>query len=595
MLSTLIDFPDPHSPSAARLRLRFGEPLRVWQAHSAGEVAAVIEEVERAAREGRWCVGGLAYEAASAFDSAFSTHAPQPGLPLAWFAEYEAPVPDETAAPPDPGEAQLAHVHWKPGAHSESSRASFTRDIERIHAAIAQGECYQINYTAPMTGDLKGSAQALFDALREAQPGGYVASMCWGDERILSFSPELFFDWDGETLLTRPMKGTAARGATAEEDAALALHLRTSPKERAENVMIVDLLRNDVSRIAEPRSVRVPRLFHVEALPTVWQMTSDVVARTKPSTSLRDVFAALFPCGSITGAPKVQAMRWIARLEHEARGVYCGALGVVRPGAAPGSLRATFNVPIRTLSIGADGHVRCGIGSGITADAGAQDEWQEWKNKRAFIDRALPPLQILETLLLSDGVLRNRERHLTRMRASAAYFGFAWNEPPVHQTLAALCSQHPQGDWRVRWLLHEDGTFEAQAFAFSATAQPVKLALADRCFAAAHSDFVSHKTTRRTHYAAFEPASQSGLFDVILWNDAGEITECTRGNIAMQLESGDWVTPALACGLLPGIGRELALASGRLREAVVHVRDAHRVRAWAFLNSLRGWLDAEIA
>ena len=597
MTVTHIDFPDPHNPSAERSRWRFGEPLRVWQAHRLDEVVPVLEAVDQAARAGRWCVGGLAYEAAAAFDPALSTHEAQTDLPLAWFAEYDGPLSASTDfAPDDPAAAdmpQLAYIHWKPGQHTSTARARFDADIARIHAWIADGECYQINYTAPLHGKLHGSPEALFEALRSIQPDGYVASMHWNGEQILSLSPELFFDWDGEALLTRPMKGTAARGANEQEDQARAEHLRSSTKERAENVMIVDLLRNDVSRIAQPHSVKVPRLFSVEALPTVWQMTSDVTARTKSGTRLVDVFSALFPCGSITGAPKVQAMRLIHRLESEPRGVYCGALGVVRPGQRQGSIRATFNVPIRTLSV--RGHaVRCGIGSGITASANADDEWQEWKHKRAFIERALPPLQVLETLALKDGQLLHRDRHLARMRVSAAHFGFAWPEAVIEESLQRLLDAHSTGQWRVRLLLGEEGPFEAQAFAFATTEQPVTLALATRAFKAAHSEFVSHKTTRRGHYAAFEPAANSGVFDVILWNEAGEITECTRGNIALQWDDGSWLTPPLSCGLLPGVGRALAIESGQLREAVVHVSELHRVRAWAFVNSLRGWLNARL-
>ncbi|WP_240939310.1 aminodeoxychorismate synthase component I [Diaphorobacter sp. HDW4A] len=577
------------------MRWRFGAPLRVWQAHALAEVRDVLEAVEQAARAGRWCVGGLAYEAATAFDTAFCTHIPKGGLPLAWFAEFDAPLAGDVEAADVHPEAThaLAHIHWKYGAHSEQARSAFEADIARIHAAIAAGECYQINYTAPLQGELFGSPEALFDALRTSQPDGYVASMQWGEEQVLSLSPELFFDWDGEALLTRPMKGTAARGATAESDAAFADHLRTSPKERAENVMIVDLLRNDVSRIARPHSVKVPRLFHVEALPTVWQMTSDVTAQTRSGTRLVDVFAALFPCGSITGAPKVQAMRLIAELESAPRGVYCGALGIVRPGSAPGRLHATFNVPIRTLTV-RDDQVQCGIGSGITASASAADEWQEWKHKRAFIDRALPKLEVLETLALQGGDFRHLEKHLARMQASAAHFHFDWPEVQITASLNALRAAHSESDWRVRLLLGEHGAFTAQAFAMAATPQPVKLALADRPFMAAHSDFVRHKTTRRGHYAAFEPTAGSGMFDVILWNEAGEITECTRGNVAMQLGDGSWITPPIDCGLLPGVGRALAIESGRVREEVLHLRDIAKVRAWAFVNSLRGWLDADL-
>ena len=306
-------------------------------------------------------------------------HATPEGRPLAWFAVHEPPAgAAQSSFAAQAGEAP--RVFWQPGLE----RAAFDAAIARIHAAIAAGDCYQINYTAQLAGRLLGDAQALFAALRRAQPGGYVACLDDGVEQVLSVSPELFFDWDGERILTRPMKGTAARGATPAQDAALAQAMRASPKERAENVMIVDLLRNDLSRIALAHSVRVPRLFHAEKLPTVWQMTSDVEARTRPGTGLADVFAALFPCGSITGAPKRQAMRLIRELEPGPRGIYCGAVGVVRPGSAPGRVHATFNVPIRTVVVRGD-ELRCGIGSGITADARAEAEWQEWAAKRAFL------------------------------------------------------------------------------------------------------------------------------------------------------------------------------------------------------------------
>ncbi len=382
-MNSIIDFPDPRDTAAARLCHAFGKPLRTLAAWRPGEVRALLDAVQQAAQAGLWCLGWLRYEAAAAFDAAYADalHAVPEGRPLAWFAVHERPAGVRQG--PFAGEGGGApQVLWQPGLE----RAAFDAAIARIHAAIAAGDCYQINYTAQLAGRLLGDAGALFAALRRAQPGGYVACLDDGAEQVLSVSPELFFDWDGERILTRPMKGTAARGATPAEDAANAQAMRASPKERAENVMIVDLLRNDLSRIAQAHSVRVPRLFHAEALPTVWQMTSDVEARTRPGIGLADVFAALFPCGSITGAPKRQAMRLIRELEPEPRGIYCGAVGLVRPGSAPGRMHATFNVPIRTVVV-QDDAVRCGIGSGITAGAGAEAEWQEWRHKRAFLQQ----------------------------------------------------------------------------------------------------------------------------------------------------------------------------------------------------------------
>ncbi|MDB5929772.1 MAG: para-aminobenzoate synthase, subunit, partial [Polaromonas sp.] len=455
------------------------------------------------------------------------------------------------------------------------------------------------NFTAPLLGEWLGepeadAALALFAALERAQPGGYAAFIDTGDAadgQLLSVSPELFFDWHGGAILARPMKGTAARGATVADDAAQAGALRASPKERAENVMIVDLLRNDISRIAEPFSVRVPRLFHTEALPSIWQMTSDVRARTRAGTTLADVFAALFPCGSITGAPKVRAMQMIQSLEAGPRGVYCGAIGVVRPTGHGNGLRATFNVPIRTVAV-RGGALACGIGSGITSGALADAEWQEWRQKRAFVERASQPFDLLETLALQGGELRHRAEHLQRLMQAAAHFGIRWDAAAVQRCLDELAQAHRHGLWRVRLLLDAQGRPRAEAFAMDASPVHIRLQLAERPLLEAEGEFVRFKTTRRAHYDAFAPTAP-GVFDTVLWNARGEITECTRGNVAM-LMAGRWVTPPLACGLLPGVGRALALRDGRLEEAVVRVEDLARVQGWAFVNSLRGWIAAEM-
>jgi len=585
-LNALIDFSDPQDSAAPRLRCALGAPRQLLVAHAPGEVRAVLDAVQAAAAQGAWCVGGLRYEAAGAFDAALRTHAADG--PLAWFAVHDAPQPWPTA----PLAVGATHaLHWE----SEPGRARFDAVLAAIHRDIADGAYYQVNHTAPLRGRFEGSALALFAALQRAQPGGYAACIDMGAEQVLSVSPELFFDWraapDGSgDILTRPMKGTAPRGATPAEDAARAGQLRASPKERAENVMIVDLLRNDLSRIAAPHSVRVPRLFHTEPLPAVWQMTSDVQARTRPGTTLAGVFAALFPCGSVTGAPKARAMQAIVDTEDGPRGFYCGAVGLVQPDGA-GGIRATFNVPIRTVVL-RGGQARCGIGSGITADATADAEWNEWRHKRAFVERASMPFEILETLRLDGGAFRHRDAHLARMQQAAAHFNHPWDGAVVQQCLHDLAAAHPQGAWRVRLLQGATGAPRAEAFALQPTPEPVVLRLAERPLAEAHGEFVRHKTTRRAHYAAFAPAAP-GVFDTVLWNEAGEITEGTFGNIAMRLD-GRWVTPPLACGLLPGVGRAVALREGRVQEAVVRLQDLPRVQGWAFINSLRGWLEARL-
>ena len=587
-LTALIDFADPQQPEGGpRLRHAFGQPLQTLLAHTPGELRPLLDAVQQAAQRGLWCVGSVRYEAAATFDTALSVHAPDG--PLACFAVYDQPLPWPEEAP-----EAAAHATWQPTL----ARPAFDVAIATIHTAIRRGDVYQVNFTAPWTGALAANtdealdARALFAALQRAQPGGYAAWLNLGGEQVLSVSPELFFDWNAADvqagqLLARPMKGTAPRGVNAEDDAAQAQTLRTSPKERAENVMVVDLLRNDMSRVAQPFSVRVPRLFHTQALPSVWQMTSDVTATTRPGCTLADTFAALFPCGSVTGAPKVQAMQIIKALESAPRGVYCGAVGVVRP-VAGGGLHATFNVPIRTVTAKAR-VLSCSTGSGITADATAEGEWREWQHKRAFVERASQPFELLETLALVNGHYRHAPLHIARLASAAAHFRFAENGAAA-QALTDLATRHPQGTWRVRLLLNERGQARAEAFALPESPAQVKLQLADRPLVEAHSEFTRYKTTRRAHYDAFTP-TEPGVFDTVLWNEQGEITECTRGNVAMRVD-GRWVTPPLACGLLGGVGRALALESGQLVEAVVRVDELERVQGWAFLNSLRGWVGA---
>jgi len=357
--------------------------------------------------------------------------------------------------------------------------------------------------------------------------------------------------------------------------------------------MIVDLIRNDLSRLALPHSVKVPQLFATTAWPTVWQMTSDVVAQTRPGLKLSDVFAALFPCGSVTGAPKWQAMKLIAELEEQPRGVYCGSVGVIRPGGA-----ATFNVPIRTLTV-SGATASCGIGSGITIDANAQGEWEEWCSKRVFLDRASRPFELLETLGWADGQFCHLNAHLARMQAAAHHFGYAWQEADARKALELCAAQaRPQaGEWlRLRLSSNARGQFKAQAELLKPVHGPVRIRLAAQAMQGVSSDFVRFKTTRRAHYDAFAP-SDPEVFDTLLFNSRGELTEFTRGNVMLRL-NGRWVTPSCRSGLLPGVGRALALQAGApdgtpISEEVIGVEALDQASELAFVNSLRGWIPCE--
>lgn len=570
----LVDFaagPQGHAP----LQLAFGAPVRELIARSVSEVRTVLEEVDALARSGLWCVGYLRYEAATAFDAAAVVH--EADGPLAYFSIHE-----RTIDLPDFAREPSVALDWS----RAMPRARFDEDIARIRTAIADGEVYQVNYTAALQGRFDGEPFNLFCALRRAQPHGQCLYVANNLEAVLSVSPELFFDWQGDALNCRPMKGTAARGLTPEGDLRHRDQLARSEKERAENVMIVDLLRNDMSRIAMPGSVQVPRLFDCEAWPTVWQMTSSIAARTRPGTRLVNVFEALFPCGSVTGAPKLRAMHWIRELEPQPRGVYCGAAGVVLPGGA-----ARFNVPIRTVTL-RQGEATCGIGSGITAGATAEGEWAEWARKAHFLEQASRPFQLLQTMRVQDGKACALELHLDRLAAAAAHFGFAFDRGQARRQVDAGVAVR-SGVARARITVDLRGSIDVEMTDIPHTpAEFLNVTLAGHPMSAAPA-FLRHKTTRREHYERFAPVAP-GVFDTLLWNERGEVTEFTRGNVIMEMSDGSRVTPPLDSGLLDGVGRACELGAGRVHERVVRVGELPQVRRLWFVNALRGLREVKL-
>ena len=569
-LHAVIDFaagPEGLEP----LRLAFGTPRRELVAWSPQEVRATLSEVDALARSGLWCVGYLRYEAARAFEAGVALH--EADGPLAYFSVHE-----QTAEHPDFAREPSASLDWV----RQVSRAEFGAGMRSIQAAIAQGEVYQVNYTAALEAAYEGNPFDFFCALRRSQPRSNAAYFSNAEEAVLSVSPELFFDWDGDVLQCRPMKGTAARGATHDLDRHQLEQLRSSPKERAENVMIVDLIRNDMSRVAQLGSVRVTRLFECEPWPTVWQMTSSVVARTRTGTRLLDVFQALFPCGSVTGAPKLRAMHWIREVEPQARGVYCGAAGVVLPGGA-----ARFNVPIRTVTV-RRGKATCGVGSGITADASQDGEWAEWAAKTQFLEQASRPFRLLQTIRVEDARPCHLELHLDRLAAAAAHFGFALDRERVQGELEAAL-QLSTGSARARVTVDVRGVVRIDLASRPNTpAGPLPVVLAAHAISAP-APFLRHKTTRRDHFEQFA-ADTADAFDTLMWNERGEVTEFTRGNVILELASGEQVTPPLHCGLLDGVGRACEFAAGRIREALVRIDELPGVRRIWFVNALRGLL-----
>ena len=591
-LQAAFDF--PRHPLARedgeRVRGAFYQPpRRVLRATQASEVAAALDAAHQAARAGAWVLGGLRYEAASAFDSALQSHVCE-GL-LAEFAVFESePQPWPEMTEPEPG--TLLSGSWL----DNQAEAYECSQIERIREWIRAGDCYQVNLTTRLRAESAGvDLAAYFLALHRGQPGGF--SLFLREQGVASVSPELFFDWrpvpDAATawlLAAQPMKGTAARGRDVVEDEAAQAHLRTSEKERAENLMIVDLLRNDMSRVAQLGTVRVPRLFELHALPTVWQMTSTVTAVSAPRLQLSAIFAALFPCGSVTGAPKIRAMQIIREMELQARGWYCGALGLLQPGGA-----ATFNVPIRTIEQRGLEHLQMGVGSAITLDSAARDEVAEWRAKARFLVRAQAPISALETLRLQDGQFIRLGAHLARLQRTTQHFGIKFSHTELRRQLDGLSQSQGTGSWRVRVTVSSQGAVQLQCLSLPATPMCVILALAPSPIdtKGPGAEFIQHKTTRREAYEIFSSTKPAQAFDVLLWNADEELTECSFGNVALKID-GHWLTPRLEAGLLPGVYREELLQLGTLSEARLLKSDLARAQDLAFFNSLRGWCQARL-
>ena len=566
-------------------------------AHSVGDVTGAIRAAADAARAGNWVVGFISYEAAPGFDAHLSVRLPPPDgvpAPLAWFGVFDERVDAPALLEP---EASFAAWHWEPSV----ARTDYDAQIQQIRELIRAGETYQVNHTMRLRGEFAGTDKAFYAALALAQRGGQCAYLDIGSHRILSASPELFFRLDDDgTIVTKPMKGTAPRGRWPEEDRERAKTLLATEKERAENAMIVDLLRNDLGRIAEAGTVHPTALFDVERYETVWQMTSTVEATLREGLDVADVFGALFPSGSVTGAPKVRSMQIIAELETVPRGVYCGAIGWIAPPDATGP-RAEFNVAIRTVVLDVDsGQVEYGVGGGITYDSEAAREYAECLTKARVLTERRPEFRLLESIGLRENELVLLDAHMDRLADSAAYFGFALDRETAEGQIrdrAHEAASSGNSDAKIRLLLSRTGTVVASWEPIGATTGtnvPLTLMI-DRTHPVDPNDvFLFHKTDLRERYtAALELARAAGADDALLVNDHGEVTEASSSNVAFEIDR-QWITPHVGSGLLAGTDRAQRIASGALMEGPVAIEDARRADAMAIFNSVRGWREARL-
>ncbi|MDQ3213329.1 MAG: aminodeoxychorismate synthase component I, partial [Acidobacteriota bacterium] len=567
----------------------FREPTAIIEAATVDEVAGCLAEVDRAVRvDGLYAAGFVTYEAAAAFGLPVRPRA-SGALPLVCFGIFSPQCVDMERGLPPGGTYQTGE--WQPSI----DHATYARAIGHIKALIEAGQTYQINFTFRLTTDFAGEPLALLRDLDASQDGPWGAYVDDGRHAICSASPELFFRVTGDQIECRPMKGTAPRGLWARADRAHADRLRSSPKNRAENVMVVDMARNDLGRIARTGSVEATSLFEVERYPLQWQMTSTVRART--GAALPVLLEALFPSGSVTGAPKHRSMTIISELEAEARGIYTGAIGYLSPHGSQ-----HFNVAIRTVTIDREGaRAEFGVGSGIVWDSVEEDEYEECRLKASILlerprfsyaTGRRPDFRLLETIgWTPEEGFALRERHMERLRESAACFRFECDIPAV-QALLDNAVGDLAGPSKVRVLVSQDGAIVCEGIDVGPLPRvPVRVSLAAEPVDTADV-FLYHKTTRRDVYERAR-ASRIEADAVLLWNREGEITEATEANIVVEL-GGDRVTPPVECGLLPGTLRAELLAAGAIIERRVRVDELQTATALWLINSVRGWLPATV-
>ena len=568
-----------HADGPDGLCVATGQPVEVLRTYSLDAVSPLIDRAHALAMQGRYVVGGLSYEAAPAFDASLHVCA-DPAFPVLEFHVFDAA--QVSVWPMSILQAMDQGAFFHPWQDVQTS-ASYADNFEQVRHAIEAGEFYQINLTTRLKARREQlDSWALFQHLYLAQTALQSLFLRGGEFDVLSLSPELFFQWDGVELKTAPMKGTR-RPQPGGFDV-----LSDSEKDRAENVMIVDLLRNDMAKVCMPRSVQVRSLFDVMYLPTVDQMTSSICGTTNPGCTLRDIFAALFPCGSVTGAPKAQAMLRIAQWEKLPRKFYCGALGVLSPGGA-----AHFNVPIRTVIASGD-EFEYGVGSGMTWYSTQVDEKKEWWQKTTFLRQATCDFDLLETLRLEQGQWINLDDHIVRMAQAANHFSYVFDSAAAFNQLEKLAHQHAQGVYRARCLLQADGTLNVELHSFQLSSAPVQLRLA-KAPMNARPEFILHKTTHRPEYDRFLDQAQ-GAFDVVLFSEAGYLTETCRCNLIVKIQ-GELFTPHICSStntyLLPGVLRAQLLRENTIRPASLSVQDLQRAEQVWVINSLRGWVPVQ--
>ena len=556
--------------------------VKIIEARRPDEVKPALRELREAAAQGLHSAGFLAYEAGHALETKLAPLSSAPRRddpPLLWFGLFENvdQVGNVASLLPDAGSA------WTGPPRPLIERAAYLASIARVKEHIAAGTIYQANLAFPAEVRTAGHPLAIYAKVRRRAKARHGAIVFTGEHWLLSFSPELFFTLAQRQITARPMKGTALRRRDPKQDAAEVEALRADPKQRAENLMIVDLLRNDLSRVSRPGTVKVPSLFAVESYPTVHQMTSTVTSELEEGLGAVDIVEAIFPCGSITGAPKIRSMEIIAEEEGRSRGVYTGSIGRIEPGGD-----ASFNVAIRTLAIRAgESRALMGLGSGIVADSRPQEEWRECLAKGAFVSDPERSFDLIETMRFDprDGIA-DIDRHLARMKRSAEAFGFPFDRHGARNEIQAA-TFHLREARKVRLLLSRSGALAIEVRPCApAPSSAVMVGVAP--LPVSSDDFrLRHKTSDRAFYD--DARERAGTFELLFEDEAGFLTEGSFTNIFVP-HAGKLRTPPLSRGLLAGVLRERLIASGEAEEADLVAADL--VDGFYIGNAVRGLMPA---
>jgi para-aminobenzoate synthetase/4-amino-4-deoxychorismate lyase len=560
--------------------------------HDVGQIASCFQQIQACLDRGLFVLGIFNYELGYGLHKPLANNL-RDGRPLFRAAAFRS---CELMKARDIEEllSALAGSNEAPAGVAALTQRVTEREyldaVERIQRYIDAGDCYQANFTFQLAFDYFGTPAHLYARIRKRQTVGYGALIALPGEFILSFSPELFMRRQKNTLTVKPMKGTIQRDKNATRDAALRALLLNSEKDRAEHIMIVDLLRNDLGRVAQTGSVRVERFLDVETYQTLMQMTSTIAADIPANTSLYEIFKALFPCGSVTGAPKIRCMEIIADSEKEPRGIYCGAIGYIDPGGD-----FCFNVPIRTLILDDRGRGTLGIGSGITHDSDPHGEFAECTLKARFLTGADPGFQLIESLRGERHEFPDIERHLERLGVSARHFGFKFDSPTVRAALLEHARSSVLFPSKTRLLLGRDGAISMESSSLAGESGSQKVLISDSC-TDSHDSLLRHKTTARHLYdSELTRANAATCFDVLFFNEREELTEGARSNVFLHI-GGRWLTPPVTCGALPGITRAKILADPAYNatERVLYREDLHRADRILLTNAVRGIVDVAL-